>query len=113
MVISSLFLAQNILTLGGRGIIYPGQHDRDVSQTKRRNQMSRLDAMVSGDKTEDKKVSATCTLTREENDRIKDVMEKFGIGRRSEFVYNCVMDGLERLELERLEATDGASAENK
>lgn len=61
--------------------------------------MSRLDAMASGEKSaEEKKKSVTCTITNEENDRIKAVMGKFGIGRRSEFVYSCLMDGLEKLE---------------
>lgn len=71
--------------------------------------MSRLDAMASGKKrAEDKKVSVTCSLTGEENDRVQAVMEKFDIGRRSEFVYNCVMDGLEKLE-----ATNGVKTEAK
>lgn len=72
--------------------------NRSIPQDKKEKQMSRLDALASGTTKDDKKQTATCSLANDESERVKAVMEKFGIARRSEFVHSCIMDGVDKLE---------------
>jgi hypothetical protein len=72
--------------------------NRSIPQDEKEEQMSRLDALASGTAKDDKKQTATCSLTNDEADRVKAVMEKFGISRRSELMHNCLMDGVDKLE---------------